>query len=115
MIRRNTKVSACAIRAPALRNSAPLRHVKRPELDLHVQQQLTFCTRRTPTSASPSRDFASTVASELRKHTPEKDNENTYNPFAWAASVWRRSARKVENHNLYSAMWQHLWIAAVLD
>ena len=112
---RSTQMSASAIRGPALSSSESTQHLRCPELYLHVQEHITFCTRRIAKSASPSRDFASTVVSELRKHTPEKGNENTYNPFAWAASVWRRSARKVENHNLYSAMWQHLWIAAVLD
>ena len=71
-----------------------------------------FCTRRIAKSASPSRDFASTVVSELRKHTPEKGSADTCIPSAWAASALRRSAHKVGNHNLYSAMWQELCAAA---
>ena len=76
---------------------------------------LLFARVALPNRFTVTRFFASTVVSELRKHTPEKDNENTYNPFAWTASVWRRSANRAGNHTLYSAMSQHIWIAAVLD
>ena len=109
---RSTQMSASAIRGPALSSSEWTQHLRCPELYLHVQEHITFCTRRIAKSASPSRDFASTVVSELRKHTPEKGSADTCIPSASAATALRRSARKVENHNLYSAMWQHLCAAA---